>query len=114
MSSAIRKREIAKTDLLEHALYIAREQPRAARKFLRRAEEATEKLAEFPGMGAVYGLTGVDLADIRFWPISGFRNHLVFYRKLESGGIEVLRVLHGARDIERALRADSGSVKGDP
>lgn len=37
-------------------------------------------------------------AGIRSWSITGFPNHLIFYRPVE-GGIEVLRVLHGARDI---------------
>jgi plasmid stabilization system protein ParE len=34
------------------------------------------------------------------WRVSGFPNHLIFYRPLEGGGIEVIRVLHAKRDIE--------------
>ncbi len=30
----------------------------------------------------------------------GFRKHLVFYRPL-SNGAEIVRVIHGARDLER-------------
>jgi plasmid stabilization system protein ParE len=29
---------------------------------------------------------------------SGFRNYVIFYRQID-GGIEVLTILHGARDL---------------
>jgi toxin ParE1/3/4 len=32
-----------------------------------------------------------------------FMNYLIFYRPI-GGGIDVLRVLHGARDIDRIFR----------
>jgi toxin ParE1/3/4 len=32
------------------------------------------------------------------WRANGFDSHLIFYRARESG-IEIIRVLHGARDI---------------
>ena len=43
-----------------------------------------------------------DSADrnLRRWRIRGFENFLIFYRLIEDG-IEVIRVLHGAREIER-------------
>ena len=37
-------------------------------------------------------------AEMRYFPISRFRNYLVFYRPMLED-IEVVRVLHGARDI---------------
>ena len=39
------------------------------------------------------------LADIRVWRISGFEKHLIFYRPCPKG-VEILDVIHGARDIE--------------
>jgi toxin ParE1/3/4 len=36
---------------------------------------------------------------MRVWPVKGFENHLIFFRPID-GGIEVIRVLHAARDIE--------------
>jgi toxin ParE1/3/4 len=35
---------------------------------------------------------------MRWFPVKGFPNYLVFYRPILRG-IEVVRVLHGARDI---------------
>jgi plasmid stabilization system protein ParE len=34
---------------------------------------------------------------------TGFRDYLIFYRELPDR-VEIVRVLHGARDIERILR----------
>jgi toxin ParE1/3/4 len=40
------------------------------------------------------------LAGLRSWRIKDFASYLVFSIPTEAG-IEVVRVLHGARDIER-------------
>ena len=42
------------------------------------------------------------LAGIRVYPMRRFRNYLVFYRP-HMGTAEILTVLHGARDLGRAL-----------
>jgi toxin ParE1/3/4 len=55
-----------------------------------------------PTLGSLLDIPNSALCDVRAWPIKGFRNYLIFYR-LEEYGIMVLRVLHGARDIERIL-----------
>ena len=33
------------------------------------------------------------------WPVRGFEKHVIFYRPVATG-IDVVRVLHAARDIE--------------
>src|SRR5262249_35850148 len=59
--------------------------------------EHFSKLAEMPGMGH----KREDLASevLRFWPV---RNYLIIYLP-ETTPIEIVRVLHGARDIQRIL-----------
>jgi toxin ParE1/3/4 len=42
------------------------------------------------------------LAELRCWPIRGFEKHLIFYLP-KPDGIEVIRVLHGSRDIQAIL-----------
>ena len=37
--------------------------------------------------------------------IKGFENHLIFYRPSEDG-VDIIRVLHGARDIEKVFEED--------
>jgi toxin ParE1/3/4 len=39
--------------------------------------------------------------NIRSWVVTEFANYLIFYRELPTNsGVEVLRVLHGARDLD--------------
>ncbi len=89
----------ARIDVLELADYIARDSLDAALRFLEAAEAEFVRLADMPGMGHARKFSSPLLSDVRSWAIPGFKNHLIFYRPIQSG-IEVLRVLHGARDIE--------------
>lgn len=57
-------------------------------------------------MGALRQFTNSRLDGVRSWPIRHFMNYLIFYRPID-GGVEVLRILHGARDIERIFRDGS-------
>lgn len=97
------KSRLAKRDLVECATYIGSGSPISAERFLEAAEAAFESLAAMPGMGALREVMNPRLAGLRSWPITGFRNYLIFYRPTRRG-IRILRVLHGARDIENLLR----------
>jgi toxin ParE1/3/4 len=103
MPRRIRKRKQVESDLLEIAKHIADRNFDAAVRFLTKAEEEFVRLCDWPGAGPVYGFAEAELAAVRFWPIKGFRNHLIFYRPIEDG-IEVIRVLHGSRDVEHIIR----------
>ena len=92
----------ARTDLSEQFAYIAQDSLDAANRFLAAAEAALTRLAEMPGIGAPPRVRNSRLAGVRQWSIRGFEQHLIFYRETEDG-IEVLRVLHGARDVRRIL-----------
>jgi toxin ParE1/3/4 len=58
-----------------------------------------------PGMGSPREVANPLMVGIRAWQIRGFASYLIFYRP-SSDGIEVIRVLHGARDIETILEAE--------
>jgi toxin ParE1/3/4 len=90
----------ARLDLDLHFVYIGERNFDAAERFAQAAEDAFEKLAGMPLMGTLRGFSHPRIADLRFWPILGFENYLIFYRPTPSG-IEVLRVIHGAQDIDR-------------
>jgi toxin ParE1/3/4 len=82
----------AELDRVEIALRIARDNPAAADHLLETIDEKCRLLAQMPEMGR----KRPDLApDLRSLPVS---NYVIFYRPV-SGGIQVIRVLHGARDI---------------
>ena len=89
----------AQEDVVEVATHIGLDNMDAARRFVRAVGEDCNKLAEYPGMGALRGYRRRGLRQVRSWPVSGFRNYLIFYRPT-SDGIEVLRVLHGARGVD--------------
>jgi toxin ParE1/3/4 len=78
-----------------------------ARRFLAQAEATFQRLARMPGIGTRYEPDEPLYAELRYFPVSRFRMYLVFYRPI-PGGIEVLRVLHGARDIPGILAEDFG------
>jgi toxin ParE1/3/4 len=68
-------------------------------------ETTARQLARMPGMGTPWESDKPGLAGMRFFPVTKFRNHLLFYRPIESG-IELVRVLHGARDLDALLDED--------
>ena len=105
MSGRILKKDHAKRDLLEEAWYIALDNPDAAERFLIAAEEAFSTLSLMPQMGPDRVSRNPAIQGLRMWPIRGFENVLIFYRPIEDG-IEVIRVLHGARDVEAILEEE--------
>ena len=113
MSRVVRRRE-AREDLVEIVTYFVREgSPSSARRFREQAEATFQLLADRPGMGTRYEASDPAFGKVRYFPLpSRFKTYLVFYRPL-ADGIEVARVLHGARDIPGILADDFG-IGGDP
>jgi toxin ParE1/3/4 len=82
----------AHLDLVEAAIHIAEENPTAADHWLDSIDEKCQSLACMPQLGR----KRPDLApDLRSLPAG---NYVIFYRPIPEG-IQVIRVLHGARDI---------------
>ena len=104
--SRIIRRPRARADIQEQAFRIADDNPEAARRFLVEVERTLELLADMPGMGAARPRLSPALRSLRMFSVGGgFDNHLLFYRPIKDG-IELVRVLHGARDIEAILKAE--------
>jgi len=106
MKRLIIKNEVAKQDLIDIALYLGAENPAFAEKFLDVAEEDFQRLAEMPGLGSPRTIGPNDPIHVRMWPVSDFRNYLIFYQSTDEELI-IIRVLHGARDIERILEMET-------
>lgn len=94
-------RPAAVEDLVEIAAYYEAESTATADKFLTEAESAFEYLSQHPRMGRLWRTSTSDLMGIRVWPVRRFK-HLIFYFPLEEG-VEVVRVIHGMRDIDDLL-----------
>jgi toxin ParE1/3/4 len=102
MSHSIRRHRNVRRDLADIFVYLGRTRISSAHRFLREADATFQRLAESPGIGIRYEPDDPIFEGIRVSPVSRFKKYLIFYRPIE-GGIEVLRVLHGARDIHGLL-----------
>ena len=97
-----RIRPLAAADLEDAVQFLDTQSATAADDFLDEFFRATTLLAEMPRLGPVRRTRG-RLKGLRSWPLSNFGPYVVFYRPTDTG-IEVVRVLHGARDVDRELR----------
>ena len=93
----ILKRPLAELDLLDIWDYIADDSLDRADDFLDRIEGKLLTLAQNSGLGRKRPDL---LPDLRSFPIG---NYVVFYQQIE-GGIDVIRLLHGSRDIEEVFK----------
>ncbi len=89
---AIRRRPLAREDILEIWSYIAEDNIRAADALVDRFDRAFAFLATNPKSGRARPDIG---RGIRSFVV---RPYIIFYRAL-AGGIDVARVMHGARNI---------------
>jgi toxin ParE1/3/4 len=90
----------AKADLIEIGAYIQADNPPRAASFIREIIAAGDSIAEMPRAFPLvlrYEERGVRRRR--------YGRYLIFYR-ITRASIEVLHVLHGARDYERLLFAD--------
>jgi toxin ParE1/3/4 len=95
----VRWRRTARSDLLDLARWIAKDNPAAAHRLLDATRAAADMLAELPKLAPAGRFRSRGLARIRIWPIRGFEKILIIYA-IERTGIDVLRVVHGARDLD--------------
>lgn len=106
MGRIIRRRK-AENDLLdlwdyiEHASGVAR-----ADAYIHRLERALQALAAQPGLGRLRDELGENLHSL---PVA---SHLIFYRPIEDG-IEVVRIIHGNRDLDSAFREEANNQDDD-
>lgn len=91
----------AREDLLSIWSYIAADSPAAADRLLDAIDHRCALLADNPKLGpARPEIT----PELRYSPV---RSYLIFYREV-SEGIEVVRVLHGARDLRAIFSREEG------
>lgn len=96
-------RSEAEADVDDIAATIARENLSAGIRFYDAVEATFDLLARFPNVGTRRIAVDPSLAKLRSYGVLGFRNYLVFFVPLEDG-IDVVRVMHGARDHDQWLR----------
>lgn len=93
------KRPEAEKDLDDIWWQIAQDKPLDADRFLDRIQETLLTLTEFPRMGVNQDKL---MLGLRSFTVG---NYLIFYFPLEEG-VDVIRVLHGARELNAIFHPD--------
>ena len=89
----------AEKDLLALWDYIAQDNPEAATRLLLTIDEKCARLAANPQLGPARP----DIApEMRYFPVGSY---LILYR-IVTDEVEIVRVLHGARDLEAIFHPD--------
>lgn len=104
MSQGIRVSLDAEDDLVSIYERLQREASETiADRFVVVANKEFLRLAKMPGIGVKFQSGNPHASRIRFTALpTRFKAYLVFYRPIDDG-IEILRVLYGARDIPNVL-----------
>ncbi len=94
MSSSLRPE--AEADIERIALYIAEDNPRAAKRWFEDIYSHCQRLGEMPGMGAAR----FDVRPgLRMLPVG---NYLILYQEVDDGA-EIVRIIHVARQWQDLL-----------
>ena len=106
MSRRVVVRSVARADLEHYFWFIWESSPDAASRFLTAANTTFDRIAAWPGMGRPRERADISHLGIRSFPIDGFPNHLVFYRVPDDESVRILRVRHGAMDLNAVPMPD--------
>ena len=92
--------EAATVDINEQAdWYEGKSDWKLAERWSEAVTSAVLRILKNPRSGVPCRFSPTELRGIRRVPIPGFPKHLVFY-SVANDGVLILRVLHGARDLE--------------
>jgi toxin ParE1/3/4 len=101
MIPAVTQRPRARLDLLEQFVYLGEQAGvELAERYFAAIDKTCLHVVKHPLSGTPYDSGIARLDGLRRFPVSGFENYLIFYLSLENG-IDIIRVLHGARDIDQ-------------
>jgi toxin ParE1/3/4 len=106
VSRAVVKRPRAVADLIGCYAYLGEKASDAtADRFLTAVEKTLGLLARSPGIGAPYETNNPHLTGLRSVSVSRFKSFILFYQVFDDR-IELVRVLHGARDTRTILEGE--------
>ena len=93
--------DAAAADILEQSeWYLVQSGEALAKRWEKAVTGAVLRVINRPASGAPCTFQSPELQGARRTTISGFPKHLLFYR-FDGEEVFVLRVVHGARDLER-------------
>jgi toxin ParE1/3/4 len=100
MTQPVTQRSRARLDLLKQFVYFGEQAgEELAERYFAAVDKTCHQLVKHPQIGTLYNSGIARLDGLRRFPVIGFDSYLVFYRAHDNG-IDVIRILHGARDID--------------
>ena len=87
----------ADNDVFDIACYLSDQREGLGFRFYDCVDATYRQIADNPLLKGLGHFRQAEIRNIRICPVKDFPNHLIFYR-IETDRIEILRVLHGARD----------------
>jgi len=97
--------EEADADIEEIGLYFARQAPEVEGRFYLAFNKTICQLVTSPFLGERCRFRNPKTKGMRVWQVSSFSNYLIFYRP-KGDTLQVLRVIHGARDYMTIFEND--------
>ena len=89
-------------DAEEIYAFLAKDNLPVARRFNEAVADTSIAVRDDPKLGIAWHSPSGAATGLRWKRIQGFKSYLLFYRS-EAGGIIIVRILHGSRDIEAIL-----------
>lgn len=100
MTPPVNQRPRARLDLLEQFVYFGEQAGvELAERYFAVIDTTCLQLVKHPRSGMLYDSGIARLDGLRRFPVRDFDQYIIFYLPHEKG-IEVIRVLHSARDID--------------
>lgn len=93
-------------DLEQQLQYIAERNPDAARHLRDVLWHGFEQIAAHPYSGPSHRARSSRAFGLRVKHLPRFPNYRIFYRVTDSRAVEIIRILHTARDLPRELGGD--------
>lgn len=95
--------DAAVADILEQAdWYIGQSGAALAKRWEKAVTTTVLRILDNPAAGTRCNFRAMELRDMRRATVPGFPKHLIFYM-LQNAEVFILRVVHGARDLENLL-----------
>jgi toxin ParE1/3/4 len=88
-------------DYREIALRIGNENPEAVERICDALEQSLDLLTQHPQIGCLAGFSSAP--QVRRWVLQPFPNYII-YCEAHSGEVLLVRLLHGARDVQAVFR----------
>jgi toxin ParE1/3/4 len=112
MSVPITIRPQAEADIVGIVDGLKAESPKLAQAFVRQLQHSFTLLSDFPLMGALRSYQHPRLHGLRMVPLKQFERYVLFYLP-HPHEIQVIRVLHGARDLPSLFAEDAQRIEGE-